>query len=132
MPSRLPLGTRTSSKKSSAVSCALRPSFCRFLPFLKPSMPSSTTMSEVPWALACASGLVTATMMWVSPTMPLEMKVLLPLRTKWSPSSLALVLMPWRSEPASGSLMAMEQTLFPATRSGMSRCFSSSEPYLLM
>ena len=47
-PSTFAAGTRTSSKVSSTVSCALSPSFGSLRPLRKPGMPSSTTSSVSP------------------------------------------------------------------------------------
>jgi hypothetical protein len=59
---------------------------------------------------------------------PLVMKVLEPLMTYWLPTGLAVVLMPCRSEPAPGSVMAMAPTSSPVHRRGSQRCFCSSVP----
>lgn len=58
--------------------------------------------------------------------MPLEMNVLEPLRTQWSPRSSALVRMPWRSEPAPGSVIAMAVMVSPVQKPGSQRRFCSS------
>ena len=78
-PSRFALGTSTLSKNSSAVSWALRPILSSLRPRSNPSMPRSTTSSEMPWWPA--SGSVRATTMTRSDRMPLEMNVFEPLRT---------------------------------------------------
>lgn len=58
--------------------------------------------------------------------MPLEMKVLEPLSTQWSPRSSALVRIPWRSEPAPGSVIAMAVMVSPEQNPGSQRRFCSS------
>ena len=68
-------------------------------------MPRSTTSSEKP--LCPASGSVRATTMTRSELMPAEMNVLEPLRIQSSPSRTAEVLMPARSLPAPGSVIAI-------------------------
>ena len=82
-PSRLALGTRTSEKKTSAVSAAFWPSFSRLRPRVKPPSPStcsvSTMISETP--LAASLGSVLATRQINSAVMPLERKVFWPLIT---------------------------------------------------
>ncbi len=124
-PSRLAAGTRTSVKKISAVSCALRPTLSRLRPRSKPAMPRSTTSSDVPYA-AFASGSVLATTMTRSELMPLVMNVFWPLRTQSSPSRTAVVRIPWRSEPAPGSDIAMAVMISPEQKPGSQRCFCSS------
>ena len=78
-PSRFSFGTCTLSKKSSAVSCALRPTFSRLRPRSKPSMPRSTTSRLMPWWPA--SGFVRATTITRSDMIPLLMNVLEPFTT---------------------------------------------------
>ena len=62
--------------------------------------------------------------------MPLVMKVLEPLRIQSapapSPSRWAVVLMPWRSEPVPGSVMATAVMISPEQNPGSQRCFCSS------
>ena len=58
--------------------------------------------------------------------MPLEMKVLEPLSSQWSPWSSAVVRMPWRSEPAPGSVIAMAVMISPEQKPGSQRRFCSS------
>ncbi len=71
------VGTRTSSKNSSDVSCASSPTLSRLRPRAKPSASSvSTTISEVP--LAPALGSVLATTMIRLAVWPLVMKVFWP------------------------------------------------------
>ena len=79
-PIRLEVGTRTSLKKSSDVSCAFMPIFSRLRPRLKPSVPVSTAISDVP--LAPSFGSVLATTITRSASWPLLMKVLEPLITQ--------------------------------------------------
>ena len=55
--------------------------------------------------------------------MPLEMKVLAPLRTYASPSRLAVVLIACRSEPAPGSVIAMAVMSSPEQKPGSQRAF---------
>jgi hypothetical protein len=78
-----PPAPRTSSKNSSAVSCALRPILSRLRPRSKPGMPRSTTSRLMPGA---GSGSVRATTITRSALMPLVMKVFEPLSTQSSPS----------------------------------------------
>ena len=78
LPSRLAAGTATSSKNSSAVSCACMPILSSLRPRLKPGMPRSTTSRLMP--RAPASGSVRATTMTRSALMPLVMNVLAPFR----------------------------------------------------
>ena len=124
LPTRLAAGTRTSSKNSSAVSCALMPTLSRLRPRSKPGMPRSTASSEKP--CAPLSGSVRATTSTRSALMPLVMNVLDPLSTQSEPSRRAVVRSPCRSEPAPGSLMAMAVIISPVTNGGSQRCFCSS------
>ena len=78
-PRRFSFGTRTSVKDSSAVSWACSPILARLRPRSKPSMPRSTTSSEMPWCPA--SGSVRQTTTTRSDRIPLEMKVFDPLST---------------------------------------------------
>ena len=125
VPSRFSAGTRTSSKNSSAVSCALRPTFSRFRPREKPGMPRSTTSRLMPFAPG-ASGSVRATTITRSALMPLVMKVFDPLSTHPSPSRRAVVRMPCRSLPAPGSVIAIAVISSPRQKPGSQRCFCSS------
>ena len=61
--------------------------------------------------------------------MPLVMNVFEPLMTYSSPSSTARVLMPCRSEPVPGSVMAMAVIISPLQNLGNQRAFCSSEAY---
>ena len=75
-PMRLPVGTRQSSKASSAVSEAHQPVLCSFLLTLKPGVPRSMTMSEMPpWP----SPPVRTAVVTMSARQPELMKVLEPL-----------------------------------------------------
>lgn len=58
--------------------------------------------------------------------MPLEMNVLEPFSSQWSPLSSAVVRMPWRSEPAPGSVIAMAVMISPLQKPGSQRRFCSS------
>ena len=60
--------------------------------------------------------------------MPLPMKVFWPVISQSSPSRTALVRMPRRSEPAPGSVQAIEVTVSPETMPGSQRLLRSSEP----
>ena len=71
-PSIAEAGTRRSSKKSSAVSCAFMPIFLSFLPFWKPAMPSSTRKRDTPCAPFALS--VLAQTMTTSHNQPFVMK----------------------------------------------------------
>ena len=78
-PSRLATGTRTSSKNSSAVSWACMPILSRLRPRSKPSMPRSSTSSDMPrwrWAGSVLTAVITR-----SALMPLVMNVFEPLTT---------------------------------------------------
>ncbi|SQA26331.1 Uncharacterised protein [Streptomyces griseus] len=76
--------------------------------------------------MAPPSAVVFATTTTRSAMMPLEMKVLEPFSSQWSPLSSAVVRMPWRSEPAPGSVMAMAVTVSPEQKPGSQRRFCSS------
>ncbi len=78
-PSRFATGTCTSVKNSSAVSCACMPIFSRLRPRSKPSMPRSTTTSDMP-AWRCVGSVFTA-VITRSALMPLVMNVFDPLTT---------------------------------------------------
>ena len=76
--------------------------------------------------MAPPSGVVLATTITRSARMPLEMNVLEPFRSQWSPLSSAVVRMPWRSEPAPGSVIAMAVMSEPSQKPGSQRRFCSS------
>ncbi len=124
-PSRFLAGTRTSSKNSSAVSCALRPTFSRLRPRENPGMPRSTTSRLSPLAPG-ACGSVLATTITRSALMPLLMNVFDPPRTQPSPFLRAVVEMPCRSLPAPGSIIAIAVMSSPLQKPGSQRCFCSS------
>ena len=84
-------------------------------------------MSEKPIAPASAS--VLQTTITQSALMPLVMNVLAPLMTYSSPSRLAVVWMPWRSEPVPGSVMAIAVIISPVQNFGYQRFFCSSVAY---
>ncbi len=75
-PSIAEAGTRTSSKKSSEVSCAFMPSLCRFLPRRNPGRLVSTRNSVTPLLPASESVFVASTI--TSHSWPLEMKTFCP------------------------------------------------------
>ncbi|MNJ53934.1 hypothetical protein D3C77_493530 [compost metagenome] len=125
-PSRLPTGTRTSSKNSSAVSAAAWPTFSSLRPRRKPGRSHSTMIRLHPLAPAPGSVLHTTTTM--SQDRPLLMKVLLPLITHSSPSRTAVVRMALRSEPVPGSVMATASTVSPVQIFGSHCCFCASVP----
>ena len=78
-PSRFSTGTRTSAKNSSAVSWACMPTFSRLRPRSKPSIPRSSTSSDMPrWRWL---GSVLTAVMTTSALMPFVMNVLEPLTT---------------------------------------------------
>ena len=79
VPRRLATGTRTSSKKSSAVSWPWRPSLSRLRPRSKPGIPRSMTSSDIP-AWRWVGSVLTATITR-SALMPLVTKVFEPLTT---------------------------------------------------
>ena len=74
------------------------------------------------------SGLVLTTTMTRSHIWPFEMKVFWPEMTYSSPSRTARVRMPCRSLPVPGSVIAMAQTVSPATMRGSHFFFCSSVP----
>ena len=78
--------------------------------------------------MPCApfSGSVFATTITRSELMPLVMNVFEPLSTQSSPSRTAVVLMPCRSEPAAGSLIAIAVISSPEQNPGNQRAFCSS------
>ncbi|MNY12672.1 hypothetical protein D3C86_1457670 [compost metagenome] len=129
-PRRLPTGTRTLSKNSSAVSWACWPTFSSLRPCLKPARPVSTAIRLMP--LAPAAGSVLHTTITRSAVRPLLMKVLLPLITYSSPSRTAVVRTAFRSLPVPGSVMAMARMISPAQMPGSHFCFCSSLPQRLM
>ena len=121
------MGTRTSLKNSSDVSCASNPSLSSLRPRAKPSTSSvSTTISEVPFAPALGS--VLATTMIRLAVWPLVMKVFWPETTYWLPLLLAAVFTPCRSEPAPGSDIAMAPTSSPEAIRGSHFRLCSSDP----
>ena len=63
-----------------------------------------------------------------SALIPLLMKVFCPLSTYASPSRIAVVRMPWRSEPAPGSVIAIAVISEPSQNPGSQRAFCSSWP----
>ena len=78
-PSRFSTGTRTSVKNSSAVSWACMPILSRLRPRSKPSMPRSSTSSDMPrWRWR---GSVLTAVMTRSALIPLVMNVFEPLTT---------------------------------------------------
>jgi hypothetical protein len=88
-------------------------------------MPRSTTSSEKP--SAPFSGSVHATTITRSACMPLVMNVFDPLSTQLPSSCLtARDLMPCRSLPVPGSVMAMAVISSPEQNPGSQRCFCSS------
>ena len=64
-----------------------------------------------------------------SALMPLVMNVLEPLMTYSSPSLTAVVLMPCRSEPVPGSVIAIAVIISPVQNFGNQRAFCSSVQY---
>ena len=64
--------------------------------------------------------------MMMSALIPLVMKVFEPLSTQWSPSRTAFVLMPCRSLPVPGSVIAIAEISSPDANPGSQRCFCSS------
>ncbi|MNN54047.1 hypothetical protein D3C81_1688380 [compost metagenome] len=83
--------------------------------------------------MACLlDGSVLAATITTSASRPLEMNTLEPLRTKWSPLSMAVVRMPARSEPALGSVMATARMVSPLMIPGRKRAFCSALPYSAM
>ena len=63
---------------------------------------------------------------------PFVMNVFEPLMTYWSPSRRAVVLIPCRSEPAAGSVIAIAATSSPRAMRGNQWRFCSSLPYARM
>ncbi|MNF99199.1 hypothetical protein D3C84_820900 [compost metagenome] len=125
-PNRLLAGTRTESKNNSEVSADLCPSLSRLRPRLKPSRSASTRIRLIP--REPGESLVRATTITRSACWPLEIKVFEPLTTYSSPCSTARVLMPCRSLPVPGSVMAMAHTVSPDTILGSHFCFCASLP----
>ena len=125
-PSRLVRGTRTPSKASSDVSCALRPTFSRLRPRENPSRSASTSTRLVPCAPPAGSVLATTTIR--SADWPLVMKVLRPSTTRWLPSARAVVRIPCKSLPAPGSVMATAAMAAPEASLGSHSRFWSPEP----
>src|SRR5437899_1513978 len=82
-PTRLPAGIRASSKISSAVSEACRPSLRYGRPALKPFVPRSTMKAEMP--LALSPGAVRAMTTAIPPTLASVMKALLRFSTQTPP-----------------------------------------------
>src|SRR5512136_3028325 len=80
VPMRFLRGTGQSSKTNSPVGEPCQPSFSNFLPQEQPGTPFSTTKAVTPLPLDLGS--VVAYTRKRSPTGPLVMKVLVPLRTK--------------------------------------------------
>ncbi len=58
----------------------------------------------------------------------LVIQVFVPLTTKWSSFRRAVVRMPCKSEPASGSVRAIPVRRSPVARPGRYRCFCSAVP----
>ena len=119
-------GTRTSSKNSSAVSCAFWPIFLRLRPRLKPGRSVSTSTSVTPLAPADVS--VLAATMTRSASPPLVMKVFCPLTTSSLPWRSAVVRIACRSLPVPGSVMAMAVITSPLAIRGSHVRFCSSLP----
>ncbi len=117
-------GTYKSLKNNSAVSWLFIPSLSRFRPLSNPSMPSSTTMRDIP--LCFSVGSVLTAVITRSLLIPLVIKVLDPLTTKPLPSLIAVVPMDARSEPMAGSVMAIALMRLPSTRPGIHRSACSS------
>ena len=110
-PTRLPPGTRQSSKKSSAVSAAWVPSFRNRRPVRKPGVWVGTTISEMPPLPAPP---VRQAVVTKSAMEPLEMKILEPLISHSPPSRSARVASAATSEPAPGSVTPSAPTSWPA------------------
>ncbi len=87
-------------------------------------MPRSTASSEKP--REPASGSVRATTITRSALIPLVMNVLEPDSTQPSPSRRAVVVMPCRSDPVPGSVIAIAVIISPLTNPGSQRAFCSS------
>src|SRR6266540_2499340 len=125
-PSRLPAGTRTSSKNSSAVSWPLSPILSSTRPRRNPGRSRvSTTTSDTPCAPRLGS--VLAATMTRSAWAPLVMNVFDPVTT-YSPSCrIARVVIACRSEPVPGSVTTMPLcTALPQELSTARACSSSS------
>ena len=125
-PKRLARGTRHLSKATAAVGEARWPILSSMRVVEKPGVPFSTTSAEIaPLASAISDHLPNNSIR--SQTLPLVMKVLPPSTMISSPAGVNLVVMPVASEPALGSVMAMEP-MPPAAMRGNSRFFCSSLP----
>ena len=77
---------------------------------------------------APAAGSVTAETTKKSENAPSLMKCFWPVSSQPPPSRSARVLMPAASEPAPGSVMAIEQVRSPRTAGRSQRCFCASSP----
>ncbi len=110
-PSRFSVGTNTSSMAMSAVSEASQPILSIFSA-TNPGWSVSTMKNEMPWWPPSAVVLTAVTMK--SARTPLVMNILEPLITQPPSTSVARLLMPATSEPASGSVMPSAAMLVPA------------------
>lgn len=102
-----------------------QPIFSSLRETVKPGVPRSTTMSEIPWAPASP---VRTTVVTKSARQPEVMKVLAPLMTYSSPSRTAVVRIPATSEPPSGSVTASEPILAPSSVGLTQRSICTGSP----
>ena len=87
----------------------------------------STTNAEIPYLprLRSVEASNVITFAWFA----FEMKVLTPFTTYWSPSRTAVVDILLGSDPAPGSVIAMQLRVRPAAMPGSQRCLIASEPW---
>ena len=123
-PSRFSAGTVTSLKDSSAVSWACRPILSRLRPRSKPAMPRSTTSSVKPLRALLGVGLghddhqVGVDAVGDEGLRAVEDVVVALVDRR--------VLMPCRSLPVPGSVIAIAVIISPVQNLGSQRCFCSS------
>ena len=102
------------------------------LPTVKPGVPASTMMADIPFSPA--AGFVRANTTSTPARLPPEMKHLVPLSTYSlvSVSRMAVVWARAASLPAPGSVRAKAPSSPPLVRRGRYFCFWASVPYLAM
>ena len=96
---------------------------------VKPGVPLSTTISEIPCAPASPVRTAVTTK---SARTPDVMYVFAPLTTYWSPSRFAVVRIPATSEPPSGSVIASEPISSPARVGRTQRSICAGSPAATM
>src|SRR5690606_5960090 len=124
-PMMLRLGTRTSSKKSCAVSEEFMPIFLIFCRL----MPLASIGTQINDLFLCGGPSdVLASRQHQSAFMPLVIHILVPVITRSSPSGRAVVLTAATSEPPPGSETPRQPTASPAMEGARNARLSSSEP----